>query len=256
MLLHMLAANQSFQSFSSFHSLHQSETFFASVPKTWPQQRDLLTWCQQMTPGVAALLILMGIIYLLFGYQIFKGLVLLNAAVVGAYLGSNLSNDSDTATVCALIVAVAAAAIAWPTMKYAVAIMGGCFGALLGASLWRTLNLDPQLVWAGAFVGLIGFGLISFILFRGSVMMYTSLQGSFMLVFGILGLIYQYGEFAADVTKHLKVQPYWLPAAIFIPAVIGLIFQQHNTTSGHGSHGGGGGGGGGGGSHGSASPKK
>jgi hypothetical protein len=136
-------------------------------------------------------------------------------------------------------------------MKYAVAIMGGCFGALLGASLWRTLNLDPELVWAGALVGLVSFGLVSFILFRGSVMMYTSLQGAFMLVFGILGLIYQYEEFAADVTKHLKVQPYWLPAAIFIPAVIGLIFQQHNTpTGGHGGHGGGGGGQGG------SAPKK
>ncbi len=139
-------------------------------------------------------------------------------------------------------------------MKYAVAIMGGCFGALLGASLWRTLNLDPELVWAGALVGLVSFGMVSFILFRGSVMMYTSLQGSFMLVFGILGLIYQYEEFAADVTRHLKVQPYWLPAAIFIPAVIGLIFQQHNTTAGHGGHGSGGGGGGGG--HGGSAPKK
>jgi hypothetical protein len=248
-MLHTLAAyNQPFQ---SVQSLHKSEAFFASVPKTWPQQRDLLTWCQQMTPGVAALLILMGIIYLLFGYQIFKGLVLLNAAVVGAYIGANFG-EGDTATVCAVIGAVAAAAIAWPTMKYAVAIMGGCFGALLGASLWRTLNLDPELVWAGALVGLVSFGLVSFILFRGSVMMYTSLQGAFMLVFGILGLIYQYEEFAADVTKHLKVQPYWLPAAIFIPAVMGLIFQQHNTTGGHGGHGGGGGGGG----HGGSAPKK
>jgi hypothetical protein len=176
--------------------------------------------------------------------------VLLNAAVVGAYIGANFG-EGDTATVCAVIGAVAAAAIAWPTMKYAVAIMGGCFGALLGASLWRTLNLDPELVWAGALVGLVSFGLVSFILFRGSVMMYTSLQGAFMLVFGILGLIYQYEEFAADVTKHLKVQPYWLPAAIFIPAVIGLIFQQHNTpTGGHGGHGGGGGGQGG------SAPKK
>lgn len=231
----------------SSHTLHQSETFFANVPKTWPEQTDLLTWCQQMTPGVAALLIILGIIYLLFGYQIFKGLVLVNAAVVGAYVGANLGGDGDPATVCAVVGAVAAAAIAWPTMKYAVALMGGFFGALLGASLWRTLILPPDLVWAGALVGLMSFGLLSFILFRGSVMMYTSLQGAFMMVFGILGLIYQYQQFAADVTKHLKLEPYWLPAAIFIPAVLGLIFQQHNTTLGatSGGHGGGGHGGGG-----------
>lgn len=223
-------------------ALHQSETFFSNVPKTWPQQTDLLSWCQQMTPGVAALLIILGIIYLLFGYQIFKGLVLVNAAIVGAYVGANLCGDGDPVGVCAVIGAVVAAAIAWPTMKYAVALMGGFFGAMLGASLWRTMILPPNLVWAGALVGLMGFGLLSFILFRGSVMMYTSLQGAFMMVFGILGLIYQYREFAADVTTHLKVEPYWLPAAIFIPAVLGLIFQQHHTMTmsgaggGHGGH--------------------
>ncbi|HEX4053440.1 MAG TPA: hypothetical protein VHX86_04170 [Tepidisphaeraceae bacterium] len=229
MLFNVLAATT--HVFSS-QTLHQSETFFTSVPRTWPQQTDLLTWCQQMTPGVAALLIILGIIYLLFGYQIFKGLVLVNAAVVGAYIGANLGGDGDPATVCAVVGAVAAAAIAWPTMKYSVALMGGFFGALLGASLWRTMILPPNLVWAGALVGLMAFGLLSFILFRGSVMMYTSLQGAFMMVFGILGLIYQYHEFAIDVTKHLKLEPYWLPAAIFIPAVLGLIFQQHQTTLG------------------------
>jgi hypothetical protein len=67
-----------------------------------------------------------------------------------------------------------------------------------------------------------------------------------MLVFGILGLIYQYEDAAKQVTHHLKGQPVLLPAAIFIPALAGLIFQQHNTTSPGGSGGSGSGGGGGG----------
>ena len=227
-----------FQILATSAETSESQTLFADLPRTWPHQGDLLGWCQHMTPGVATLLIMMGIVYLMFGYQIFKGLVLVNAAVVGAYLGANLGQEGDTAIVCAVIGAVAASAIAWPTMKYAVALMGGIFGALLGASIWHTVNLDPRLVWAGALVGLVGFGMLSFILFRGSVMMYTSLQGSFMLVFGILGLIYQYQQIAPQVTSHLKVQPFLLPAAVFIPAVMGLIFQQHHTTG----HAGGGGG--------------
>jgi hypothetical protein len=216
--------------------VEKPEAFLTSLPKTWPHQHDFLSWCQQMTPAVAALLIMLGIIYLLFGYQIFKGLVLLNAAIVGAYIGAYLGDEGDTAVICALIGAVAAAAIAWPTMKYAVALMGGLFGALLGASVWHTVSLDPKLVWAGALVGLIGFGLLSFILFRGSVMMYTSLQGAFMMVFGILGLIYQYRDFGMKVTDHLKVQPFLLPAAVFIPTVAGLIFQQHHTGAPGGGH--------------------
>jgi hypothetical protein len=215
----------------------------ADFAKAWPQQENLLSWCQQMTPGVATLLILMGIVYLLFGFQIFKPLVLLNAAIVGAFIGANLGGQGDAAIIGAVIGGVGGAALAWPTMKYAVALMGGIFGVVLGAGLWHALSLDPRLVWAGALVGLLGFGLLSFILFRGSVMMYTSLQGSFMLVFGILSLMYRYQDIAPMLTLHLKVQPFLLPAAIFVPAVIGLIFQQHNTAHA-GGHGGGAGGGG------------
>jgi hypothetical protein len=39
-------------------SMKKSETFFSEVPATWPREHDLLTWCQQMTPGVAAALII------------------------------------------------------------------------------------------------------------------------------------------------------------------------------------------------------
>jgi hypothetical protein len=72
-------------------------------------------------------------------------------------------------------------------------------------------------------------------------MMYTSLQGAFMMVFGILGMIYQYSDAAKQVTEHLKIQPVLLPAAIFIPALAGLIFQQHYHATPGGDKGGGGG---------------
>ncbi len=200
----------------------------------WPHTGDILAWCQAMSPGVAAVLIMVGIIYLLFGFQIFKAAVMLNAGILGAYAGiclaSSINDRSETTVVCALIGAFAAAAMTWPTMKYSVALMGGIFGALLGASIWKTVNLDPQLVWAGALTGLVGFGLLSFVLFRGSVMMYTSLQGAFMMIFGILGLIYKYQQIAPQVNDHLKLQPLILPAAIFIPATVGWVFQHHNAT--------------------------
>jgi hypothetical protein len=61
-------------------------------------------------------------------------------------------------------------------------------------------------------------------------MMYMSLQGSVMLVFGLLGLLYKYPSIASQVTSSLTVKPFILPAAIFIPALFGLIYQQHNFS--------------------------
>ena len=200
---------------------------------------DLLNWCQTMMPGTAMLLIIAGLIYLLYGYRIIKVLVMINAVVAGAGIGAALGRHGETAVACAVIGAFAAAAITWPAMKYAVALMGGVIGALVAGSVWHAVGLDPAFAWAGALVGLVGLGLLCFILFRGSVMMYTSLQGAVMFVMGILGLIYKYQELAPQLTNHFKVEPFLFPAAVFIPAMVGLIFQQHHTAAGGGGGGGG-----------------
>ena len=143
----------------------------------------------------------------------------------------------------AFIGAVAAAAITFPLLKYFVTIMGGIFGAALGASLWRQASLQPELAWAGALSGLIFFGMLSMIIFRGSVIVYTSLQGSVMLVFGIIGLVYKYQAIAPDITAALNQKSFILPMAVLVPMLVGLLFQQQmypeeatsSSSSGSGS---------------------
>jgi hypothetical protein len=198
-----------------------------AIPSRWPAQVDLLSWCQNMGPGMAALLIILGLIYLLFGISIFKALVLANAGFVGLCIGAALGQRADASLPAGIIGAAIAIAITWPLMKYAVAIMGGTFGALLGACVWRTVGLDPSFTWAGALMGIIAGGLLCFILFRGCVMMYTSLQGAVMLIFGILGLLFKYQELAPKIGTYMAVKPFLLPMAVFIPTIIGIIYQQH-----------------------------
>lgn len=192
---------------------------------------DLLTWCQTMSPGMAALLVLAGVIYLLFGFYLFKVLITVNAGIMGGYLGAVIGAKFDAALAATILGAFICAAICWPLMKWAVAVMGGLVGAAIGAGIWRSAGLDPGFAWAGAMTGLVGFGMLSFILFRGSIMMYTSLQGAVMLVFGILGLIYKYHQLAPQVTNGLTVNALVMPMTILIPAIIGVIFQQANSPA-------------------------
>ena len=179
-----------------------------------------------MSPAIATLLVIGGLAYLLFGWYAYKALVTVNAAMIGAYIGAVIGNKGGSAAAGACVGAFFAAALTFPMMKYAVAFMGGVYGALLGASIWRTAGLDPSLAWAGALSGLIAFGMLAFIVFRGSVIMYMSLQGSVMLIFGILGLVYKYQDIAPNVTEKFTLKPFLLPLAILIPALLGLIFQQ------------------------------
>jgi hypothetical protein len=197
------------------------------LPSHWPAQTDLLQWCQNMGPGEATALIIGGIIYLLYGYYIFRGLVLLNAGFFGAYIGGRVGEKAGSMPAGALMGGFIAGALAWPFMKYAVALMGGAFGAMLGASTWRAIGLQPDMCWAGSLIGLVAFGLLSFILFRVSVMMFTSLQGAVMMIIGVLSLAYKYKDFAPKVTEHMTVQPFLLPLAILVPAILGLVYQHH-----------------------------
>jgi len=196
----------------------------------WPAQGDLIDWCQQMPPVVAAMLLVFGLIYLLFGVTWYKWLVTLNAALLGAYIGLRLGRMTDGPLVGAFIGAFTSAAVTMPLMKWCVAVMGGIYGGVLGAAIWRSFNIDPQFAWAGALSGLIFFGMLSFIIFRGSIIAYMSLQGSVMMIFGVLGLIFKSTSVAPQIAQHLQLKPFLLPAAIFVPALIGLIYQQ--TTGG------------------------
>ena len=200
----------------------------------FPGQHDLLGWCQDMGPGTAILLILVGMVFLLYGWSIFKPLVTLNAIVLGGYLGALIGQRYGGHLLAGgLIGSIIAAATTWPLMKWAVAVMGGIVGAFVGASAWLTLNgLDPHYAWAGALTGLVGFGLFSFILFRGSIIMYTSLQGSLMAVAGVLGLVFKYPDFTTRVSQSLSKQPLLLPVLVLIAAGMGLIFQQTHSGGG------------------------
>jgi hypothetical protein len=199
------------------------------LPSTWPNQMDLLQWSQKMGPGMATVLIILGLIYVMFGFYLFKGLVVMNAACVGAWIGAMIGERSGSAVPCAVLGAFVAAAVTIPTMKWAVAVLGGLLGAALGGSIWRLIDLDPHFAWAGAGMGLIACGLFCFILFRGSVMAYMSLQGSIMLVFGILGLLYKYQDLGPKITNGLQARTFILPMAVFIPTVIGLLYQQSSS---------------------------
>ena len=87
----------------------------------------------------------------------------------------------------------------------------------------RVAALDHHFVWAGALIGLAVFGMLSFILFRGSVMMYTSLQGSFMMVFGLLGLLTKYHEVAPRVSENMLGKPMLLTSLVLIPAMMTAV---------------------------------
>lgn len=204
----------------------------AQAPAHFPSQNELLRWCTDMGVGSSILLMLMGVVYLMYGYKMFKHLVLLNAALIGGYIGAILGVRFGGYPLAGGILGViAAVSAAYPLMKWAVAVMGGICGAMAGAAVWLVVGLEPDFAWAGALTGLVGLGMLSFILFRGSIIMYTSLQGAMMLILGVIGLACKYQDFSPRITSSLNAQPMMLPLAVLIPAILGLIYQQTHAPA-------------------------
>ena len=87
---------------------------------------------------------------------------------------------------------------------------------------------------AGASQGVLIFiagGLISFIMLKVSVMLFTSLGGSLITVTGLLALLYQYDVRVSDpmtfYTYNLILTHAWfLPLAVIIPTIAGMLVQN------------------------------
>ena len=118
-----------------------------NFPPHWPAQADLLIWCQDMGAAVAMLLVMLGIVYLLFGFFLFKPLVLLNAAFIGSLLGIYISQKTGGPLPSGILGGFIAAAVTYPLMKWAVAVMGGLFGFILG------LRSGGRLAWSRGLPG-------------------------------------------------------------------------------------------------------
>src|SRR5262249_18027566 len=77
----------------------------------FPAQTDLVPWCQEMGPATGILLVLIGVIYLLYGWSFFKALVTLNGAILGGYIGALLGVRFGSSVLGGFAGAIAAAAI-------------------------------------------------------------------------------------------------------------------------------------------------
>ncbi|MEM8875103.1 MAG: hypothetical protein AAGD32_12705 [Planctomycetota bacterium] len=192
----------------------------------WPAQMDLLNWTQSMHAGVATAIAIVGALYLATGSYLYKYLVTLNAIAIGIWGGVLVGNSVGQPMPAAIVGGLVAAALTWPMLKYAVAVVGGILGFTLGVTVWNASGYEPTYATAGGLIGMIFLGMMSLILFRTSVVLFMSIQGSVMLVFGLLGLAFKNGSIAGPLQTTLAEQHLILPITLLVPFVFGLLYQS------------------------------
>ena len=174
----------------------------------------------------AAVCIAFGIIYLTYGWRVYKALVVINFAGIGLFVGMFIGRKLGSPLWGGMIGTFAAATFSWPFRKYCVSVLGGLAGTVICASLWRMMNLPEMYLWCGALVGLVAGGLLVFSSFKISVLFFTSLQGSMFVVIGALALINDYPELGIRLNQAVNGHVFVLPMLFILPTAIGMFFQQ------------------------------
>jgi hypothetical protein len=196
---------------------------------------SIYTLISEMHWLFAMLLLSVGVVYLLYGWRIFRALVVISFGFIGMFLGmlsaDKLSTNEHALMWGGIIGMALFAAIAVPLMKWCVSVLGAIAGGILTSGIWIALDLSDAYLPAGFIVGFIAGGLISFIMLKVSVMLFTSLGGSLITVTGLLALLYQYDVRVSDpmtfYTYNLILShPWFLPLAVIIPTIGGMLLQN------------------------------
>jgi hypothetical protein len=178
----------------------------------------------------AIIAISFGVVYLLYGWRIFKVLAVICFGMIGLFVGLYLGEKAGNALWGGIIGIAVLAIVSIPMMKWSICILGALAGGVLTASIWYAFELPQLYMWAGAAVGLVAGGMISFIIFKIAVMMFTSLGGSITMMAGILALLHQYQKLSNPTTTGIydlvHTEAWFLPAVLILQTIIGVYTKN------------------------------
>ncbi len=193
---------------------------------------DLLTRPESITRVVtnihlvwATIFILVGMACVINGYRWHKAVVIILAGMAGVWAGSVLGRTAGNGAVATVCFAVLFAVLAWPLLRYAVALFGGLAGAFAGANIWTAIADNPDQHRVGALLGLVAAGLLAFMAFRAVVIAMTAVGGASLLIFGALGALYHIQAFQGGLIDAINNQRMVIPLIAASAAAVGAVVQ-------------------------------
>jgi hypothetical protein len=195
-----------------------------------------LFWQQILTLHLreSLTLIAFGAVCIFYGWRIFTILVSICAGFIGMMIGMELGRRMGSEIWGGVIGTVALAAISVPLMKWAVSVLAAIAGGIITGGIWYACGLPQEYMWVGALVGAVAGGMISFIVFKISVMLFTSLAGTAMVLTGVLALLHLYEPSAKGIQDIVLSHVWVVPAALIVPT-IGFVFLQNKFVKGSSS---------------------
>jgi hypothetical protein len=188
---------------------------------------ELLDGLAAMPLVLASVIVIVGALCILNGYRWHKWVVVVLAFLGGLALGKYLSDQMGRSHVIAIAIGLLCAIVATPLLRVAVALFGGLTGAFIGANAWTALQASPpDAQWAGAAMGFILLAMASLILFRLVIVLFTSVGGASMVIFGGITLLLQVPAWGPSIRTSLASNQLLIPLLVTVAAVGGFVLQE------------------------------
>jgi hypothetical protein len=169
-----------------------------------------------------------GVVCLFYGWRIFKILVTLCFSLVGLFAGLMLNEKlvGGNGMWLGMMGMVMTGVLSIPLMRWGVSALGAVAGGILSGGIWYAFELPDQYIWAGALVGLIAGGMISFIVFKLAVVLFTSFGGGALITTAVLAILHRYLLDTGRVKELVYDYHWFLPVALLVPTLVGIIVQN------------------------------
>ena len=116
------------------------------------EQINTLSWFH------AVLAISFGVVYLLYGWRIFKALTVICFGLIGMFFGISLAKGMGNPSAVmwgGFFGLIILASLSVPLMKYCISLLGAIAGGILTGAVWVACGLPDLFLWAGALAGVI-----------------------------------------------------------------------------------------------------
>ncbi len=188
---------------------------------------ELLDRLSQVPFLAGSALVAVGLLCVFNGYRWHKWVVAILAFLAGLRLGDMLSEQFGRSEIVAIALGSLCAIVATPLMKITVAIFSGLTGAFIGANVWTAFNATAaDQNWAGAAMGFIALALISLIVFRVAIVLFTSVGGAAMVVFGAIALLLHVEAWEPAVRSSMASHQLMIPVLVLLAAVGSFVLQE------------------------------
>lgn len=180
-----------------------------------------------------ALLVPVGIAFLLYGFRLYRWLVVIAYVGIGVVLGMAAALYLDFSQPAGIMLgAIILGVLAWPLHRAGWGVLGGALFAAIFVEVAYMMNIraTTPLILVGAVAFVAGIAL-TVLLLKPLIVVITSLVGATFVALGVLSLTRWWPALGGPVERVIDVRPYVPAVIVLVLAGVGSLLQLVDTDT-------------------------